>query len=55
MTVFWLQSRQDLPSEQTPCLEGFVRGPFFWTTGKGQEVFYVTVRDEAGDTSRGFV
>jgi hypothetical protein len=26
----------------------FFKGPFFWTSGKGQMVFYVAVRDAAG-------
>jgi len=31
------------------------RGPFFWTTGRGQVVYYVTVVDAAGRTRRGYV
>jgi predicted DCC family thiol-disulfide oxidoreductase YuxK len=33
----------------------FRRGPFFWWTGKGQEVFYVTVRTADGRNKRGWV
>ena len=33
----------------------FRRGPFFWSTGKGQTVYYVTVRDEAGRQRSGWV
>jgi hypothetical protein len=33
----------------------FRRGPFFWTTAKGQEIFYVIVRDRGGETRRGWV
>jgi hypothetical protein len=32
-----------------------VRGPFFWTTSKGQTVYRVTVEDKAGDTRGGWV
>lgn len=31
------------------------RGPFWWRTGKGQEVFRVTVRDGAGHVRSGYV
>jgi hypothetical protein len=30
-------------------------GPFFWTTSKGQTVYYVTVRDDQGQVRSGFV
>jgi len=33
----------------------FRRGPFFWTTSKGQTVYYVTVRDAQGQTRSGWV
>ena len=33
----------------------FVRGPFFWTTSKGQTVYYVTVRDDTGRVRNGWV
>src|SRR3954469_4555687 len=33
----------------------FFRGPFFWTTSKGQTVYYVTVQDKAGWTRSGWV
>ena len=33
----------------------FFRGPFFWTTGKGQTVYYVTVEDQHGQLHNGFV
>lgn len=33
----------------------FSRGPFFWTTGKGQVVYYVAVRDSAGNPHSGWV
>ena len=33
----------------------FWLGPFWWRTGKGQAVFRVTVRDEAGRRRSGYV
>ena len=33
----------------------FLRGPFFWTTSKGQTVYRVTVRDKAGHIQEGWV
>jgi len=33
----------------------FRRGPFFWWTSKGQEVFYVTIRTMDGRHRRGWV
>jgi hypothetical protein len=33
----------------------FRRGPFFWTTGGGQTVFYVCVEDAAHNRRSGFV
>ena len=32
-----------------------VRGPFFWTTSKGQTVYRVTVEDESGRRRSGWV
>jgi hypothetical protein len=31
------------------------RGPFFWTTSRGQTVYYVTVRDQQGTERSGWV
>ena len=31
------------------------RGPFFWTSSKGQTVYYVKVRDRAGHERSGWV
>ena len=36
-------------------LRYFNRGPFFWTTSKGQTVYYVTVRDPRGGLRSGWV
>ena len=33
----------------------FLRGPFFWRSGKGHCVFRVAVRDGAGRTRNGYV
>lgn len=32
----------------------FRRGPFFWTSGKGQTVYRIMVRDRDGDTREGW-
>mgnify|MGYP001367836181 CR=1 FL=1 len=33
----------------------FMRGPFFWTTSKGQTVYYVKVRTSSGHERTGWV
>lgn len=33
----------------------FLRGPFFWTSSKGQTVYRVTVEDKAGHIRSGWV
>jgi hypothetical protein len=33
----------------------FVKGPYFWTTSKGQTVYYVSVRDCHGNVRTGWV
>jgi hypothetical protein len=33
----------------------FRRGPFFWTTSRGQTVYYVTIRDRQGMKRSGWV
>src|SRR5581483_1656083 len=33
----------------------FMKGPFFWTSSRGQVVFYVTVRDSEGHFRKGWV
>jgi hypothetical protein len=33
----------------------FFKGPFFWTSTKGQTVYYVVVEDSAGNRRRGWV
>jgi hypothetical protein len=33
----------------------FLKGPFFWTSSRGQTVYYVTVRTPDGQTRNGWV
>jgi hypothetical protein len=33
----------------------FFKGPFFWTSARGQTVYYVVVEDAAGNTRSGWV
>ncbi len=33
----------------------FFKGPFFWTSSRGQTVYYVTVEDDAGRRRTGWV
>ena len=33
----------------------FNRGPFFWTTSKGQMVYYLVIQTPDGQTKRGYV
>jgi hypothetical protein len=33
----------------------FFRGPFFWSSSKGQTVYYVVVEDSAGERRSGYV
>ncbi len=33
----------------------FSKGPFFWTSSKGQTVYHVTVRDHEGNVRNGWV
>ena len=33
----------------------FFKGPFFWTSSKGQTVYYVVVEDSGGKRRRGWV
>jgi hypothetical protein len=32
----------------------FFKGPFFWTSTRGQSVYYVVVEDEAGNRRSGY-
>jgi hypothetical protein len=34
---------------------GFLRGPMFWTTAKGQTVYRITVRDQRGSQRTGWI
>ena len=33
----------------------FLKGPFFWTSSRGQTVYYVVVEDSAGNRRNGWV
>jgi hypothetical protein len=33
----------------------FFRGPFFWSSSKGQTVYYITVKDAAGNFRSGWI
>jgi len=61
----WHFSRSRLVLEQWAAKQGFqilhseyrnlFRGPFFWTTSRGQTVYYVRVRDRRGIERSGWV
>lgn len=48
----WAQDNGYVILEQK---HAFWNGPFFWSTSKGQEVYYVTVRDKADVIRNGWV
>jgi hypothetical protein len=64
-SMAWHFSRSRSVLEQWAVENGFeilhseyrnlVRGPFFWTTSKGQTVYYVRVRDSKGTERSGWV
>lgn len=63
--IKWHFSRSHSVLEQWADEHGFeilhseyrslIRGPFFWTTSRGQTVYYVTVRDGHGTERSGWV
>ena len=65
VTMTWHFSRSRSVLEQWADQSGFeilhseyrnfARGPYFWTTSKGQTVYYVTVRDGRGNLRSGWV
>jgi len=65
MTIFWHFSRsrqilENWASEHNYRIvsseyRNFFRGPFFWTSSKGQTVYYVTVETADGQTKSGWV
>ena|SRR6478736_415324 len=65
VTTIWHFSRSRSVLEQWADQSGyeilhseyrnFARGPYFWTTSKGQTVYYVTVRDNRGHVRTGWV
>jgi hypothetical protein len=65
MSIQWHSSRSGAVLEKWAAENGFqiihseyrhfMRGPFFWTTSKGQTVHYVTVRTGSGKVRTGWV
>jgi hypothetical protein len=65
LAISWHYSRSQSLLEQWAAQHGyqllrgeyrtFRRGPFFWTTSKGQTVYYVEVLDPSGNRRRGWV
>jgi hypothetical protein len=63
--LYWHFSRSRSLLEQWAADNGFEllrseyrtlrRGPFFWTTSRGQTVYYMEVRDHQGRTRTGWV
>ena len=63
--VIWTRRRSRVLLEQWAADNGFTilsrehrylrRGPYLWTTGKGQDVYYIEVQDTGGTTRSGFV
>ena len=49
----WAQSHGLQILSQEECL--FFKGPFFWTSSKGQRVYRVSVRDREGFDRQGYV
>jgi hypothetical protein len=64
-SFFWTRTRSTEMLEGWAAQQGFAlvryerrtffRGPFFWSTYKGQEVFHVTVRQNDGSYQTGWV
>ena len=64
-SIVWHYSRSRSVLEQWANEHGFeilhseyrtlFRGPFFWTTSRGQTVYYVRVRDRQGTEHTGWV
>lgn len=65
MLIFWHCSRSGTVLERWAEDNGFeilsseyrhfMRGPFFWTTSKGQTVYFVRVRTPSGHVRTGWV
>jgi hypothetical protein len=65
MSIHWHFSRSGSVLEKWAAENGyqiihseychFMRGPFFWTTSKGQTVYHVTVRTDSGKIRTGWV
>ncbi len=65
LSIFWHFRRSESLLEEWARRNGFqiisreyrnfFRGPFFWTTGRHQTVYYVVVEDQQGNKRRGWV
>ncbi len=65
LMMWWHYSRSDSLLRQWASRNGYrlvsqeyrylLRGPFFWTTSRGQTVYRVTVEDEGGNLRSGWV
>ena len=65
LMIWWHFSRSDSLLQQWAQRNGyrlvrreyrsFFKGPFFWTTSRGQTVYYVTVEDAEGNRRSGWV
>ncbi len=49
----WARENDHLILSQENCW--FFKGPFFWTSTRGQEVYRVTIRDREGRSRSGYV
>lgn len=64
LLMVWHVSRSRTTLEQWAADHGYEllqaerrylrRGPYFWTTSKGQEVFFIVVKDAGGNTQSGW-
>ena len=65
VSLFWHFSRSRSILENWAAQNGyeilerqyrtFFKGPFFWTSSRGQMVYYVKVRDQSGQVRTGWV
>jgi hypothetical protein len=65
LTLVWHFSRSNALLHQWAKQNGYriisqeyrnlFKGPFFWTSTKGQTVYYVVVEDDGGNERRGWV
>lgn len=65
MSIAWSNNRSQQIVESWASRNGYtllsaeqrhmMRGPFFWTTARGQTVYYITVRDQHGMVRSGWL